>query len=363
MDRLRVDLDARSYDIVIGPKVLKNLETLLHQAVSGASQVMLVTNPTVYELYGKKVIQSLPFDKGRLVLGMVPDGEEYKTMKQAERLIDLAVDHHFDRDSLVLTLGGGVIGDLGGFVAAIYQRGIKFVQIPTTLLAQVDSSVGGKVAVNHPQAKNMIGAFHQPRLVLIDTAVVSSLPEREYRSGLAEVVKYGIIADSEFFAFLRDGAGLINNRDLFVVQQIIYRSCQIKAGIIENDEREDGLRAILNLGHTFGHAIETFSGYGYYRHGEVVAMGIILATRLARRLNLLEVDDTEAIIDLLQALGLNPPFPDLAPQDLVDLMYQDKKVRNGRLRLVLPISIGQVTIKDDVSRLLLEETIKQATKS
>ena len=151
----------------------------------------------------------------------------------------------------------------------------------------------------------------------------------------------------------------INNRDLFVVQQIIYRSCQIKAGIIENDEREDGLRAILNLGHTFGHAIETFSGYGYYRHGEVVAMGIILATRLARRLNLLEVDDTEAIIDLLQALGLNPPFPDLAPQDLVDLMYQDKKVRNGRLRLVLPISIGQVTIKDDVSRLLLEETIKQ----
>lgn len=357
MDHLRVELGARSYEIIICNGALNDLGTWLRRLAGEGSQTMLVTNPTVYELYGEKVRQGLGIDEGRLVLGMVPDGEEYKTMEQAQRLIDLAVDHHFDRNSLILTLGGGVVGDLGGFVAAIYQRGINFVQIPTTLLAQVDSSVGGKVAVNHPRAKNMIGAFHQPRLVLIDTAVLSSLPEREYRSGLAEVVKYGIIADPEFFTYLWKKTELINNRDEVTLQYAIHRSCSIKAGIVENDEREDGLRAILNLGHTFGHAIETLSGYGTYRHGEAVTIGMNLATRLAHRLNLLGSSEMEAILDLLQTLGLNLPLPDLPPKYLVDLMYQDKKVRDGRLRLVLPTGIGQVTIKDDVNRTLLEEIL------
>jgi len=322
--------------------------------ISG-SKVMLVTNPTVYELYGAMVRRGLGIDENRLVLGMVPDGEEYKTLAQAEKLIDLAVDHRFDRQSLVITLGGGVIGDLGGFMAAIYQRGVQFVQLPTTLLAQVDSSVGGKVAVNHPRAKNMIGAFHQPRMVLIDTRVVTSLPEREYRSGLAEVVKYGIIADPDFFAELQNNTGLINRRDEVVLSSLIRQSCAVKAGIVQDDEREDGRRAILNLGHTFGHAIETYSGYGTYRHGEAVAMGIKLATRLARRLNLLQDDEAQAILTLLQDLALEYPLPALPPSHLVDIMYQDKKAQAGRLRLVLPTGIGQVTIRDDIPRPLLEQ--------
>lgn len=356
MESLRVDLGRRSYDIIIRSGALEDLRALL-RSVGRWSQVMLVTNPTVYELYGEQLRQRLGIDNGQLVLGMVPDGEEYKTMEQAQRLIDLAVDNHFDRSSLILSLGGGVIGDLGGFVAAIYQRGVDFVQIPTTLLAMVDSSVGGKVAVNHPRAKNMIGAFHQPRLVLIDTATLHSLSERDYRSGLAETVKYGIIADRDFFAYLQNQVELINRRDEAVLQYAIHRSCAIKAGIVENDEREAGLRAILNLGHTFGHAIETYTGYGTYRHGEAVAMGMMMAARLANRLDLLGAAEMEAILRLMDALGLNLPVPDLPPRELVDLMYQDKKMQSGRLRLVLPTGIGQVTIKDDVDRALLEEIL------
>jgi len=358
MDRLKVDLGARSYEIIIRSGALVELGLQL-RSIGEFSRLMLVTNPTVYELYGEQLRKGLGVDEKRLVLGLVPDGEEYKNMEQAERLIDLAVEHHFDRNSLILTLGGGVIGDMGGFVAAIYQRGINFVQVPTTLLAMVDSSVGGKVAVNHPRAKNMIGAFHQPRLVLIDTATLNSLSERDYRSGLAETVKYGIIADPGFFEYLRDNAGPINRRDETALQYAIHRSCEIKAGIVEDDEREDGLRAILNLGHTFGHAIEAGSGYGTYRHGEAVAIGMILATRLAHRLNLLSTADMQSILELMQVLGLTLPVPNLPPKEMVDLMYQDKKMRNGRLRLVLPTGIGQVTIRDDIDRSLLEELISQ----
>ncbi|MGE5543622.1 MAG: 3-dehydroquinate synthase [Bacillota bacterium] len=358
MDRLKVDLGARSYEIIIGSGALRELGSRL-RSLGEFSRLMLVTNPTVYDLYGEELRRGLGVVGQHLVLGMVPDGEEYKTMEQAQRLIDLAVEHHFDRNSLILTLGGGVIGDLGGFVAAIYQRGVNFVQVPTTLLAMVDSSVGGKVAVNHPRAKNMIGAFHQPRLVLIDTAALNSLSDRDYRSGLAETVKYGIIADQEFFFYLRDNAELINRRDEKVLQYAIHRSCAIKADIVEDDEREDGLRAILNLGHTFGHAIETGSGYGTYRHGEAVAIGMVLATRLAHHLNLLSNSEMKSILDLIQALELNLPFPNLPPGQMVDLMYQDKKMRNGRLRLVLPNGIGRVTIRDDVDRSQLEDFLSQ----
>ena len=356
MDRLKVDLGARSYEIIIGSGVLKELGVLLH-SLGQASRIMLVTNPTVYDLYGEQLRGGLGVDDKRLVLGMVPDGEEYKTMVQAQRLIDLAVEHHFDRSSLVITLGGGVIGDLGGFVAAIYQRGIDFVQVPTTLLAMVDSSVGGKVAVNHPRAKNMIGAFHQPRLVLIDTTTLYTLSLRDYRSGLAETIKYGIIADRDFFAYLQENAGLINRRDETVLRHAIRRSCEIKAAIVEDDERESGVRAILNLGHTFGHAIETCSGYGAYRHGEAVAMGIVLDTRLAHRLNLLDTTDKESILALMDALGLNLPVPKLPPQELLNVMCQDKKVRHGRLRLVLPTAVGRVAIRDDIDPALIAEIL------
>jgi len=358
MDRLKVDLGARSYEIVIGSGVLKDLGVLL-RSLGQASRIMLVTNPTVNDLYGEQLRAGLGVDDKHLILGMIPDGEEYKTMEHALRLIDLAVEHHFDRSSLIITLGGGVIGDLGGFVAAIYQRGIDFVQVPTTLLAMVDSSVGGKVAVNHPRAKNMIGAFHQPRLVLIDTPTLKTLSSRDYRSGLAETVKYGIIADRDFFSFLQENAELINRRDETVLQHAIRRSCEIKAAIVEDDERESGVRAILNLGHTFGHAIETCCGYGTYRHGEAVAMGIVLAARLAHRLNLLDTAEKERILALMDALGLNLPIPNLPPQKWLNVMSQDKKVRHGRLRLVLPTAIGQVVIRDDIDPALIEEFLSR----
>jgi len=358
MERLKVDLGARSYEIIIGSGVLKELGVLLN-SLGQASRLMLVTNPTVYDLYGERCREGLGAEAKNLVLGMVPDGEEYKTMEQAQRLIDLAVEHHFDRNSLIVTVGGGVSGDLGGFVAAIYQRWINFVQVPTTLLAMVDSSVGGKVAVNHPRAKNMIGAFHQPRLVLIDTATLNTLSTRDYLSGLAETVKYGIIADRGFFSFLEENAGLINRRDETVLQYAIHRSCAIKAAIVEEDERESGIRAILNLGHTFGHAIETCCGYGAYRHGEAVAMGIILATRLAHRLNLLDTADKERMLALMDALGLNLPIPKLPPQEMLNVMYQDKKVRNGRLRLVLPTAVGRVVIRDDIDPTLIKEVFSK----
>ncbi|NLV17286.1 MAG: 3-dehydroquinate synthase [Syntrophomonadaceae bacterium] len=344
MDRVRVELGLRSYDIVIHNGALEQLPALLHEEAGDKTRVMLVTNPVIYKLYGQKVQKNLGMSKEELIIALVNDGEEYKTMAEAERLIDLLIEHKFDRHSLILALGGGVIGDLAGFVAAIYQRGIDYVQIPTTLVAQVDSSVGGKTAVNHPNAKNMIGAFHQPRLVVIDPLVLRSLSQRDFLSGLAEVVKYGLIADRDFFDFLRDNAEKINAREDQVIQQIILWSCRIKGYIVENDEREGGIRAILNLGHTFGHAIERYFGYGHYRHGEAVAIGMGMAAGLANQLEMLKTDDMEKILELLKSLRLDFPDPEIPAEHFMRLMSMDKKAKDGRLRLVLPTDIGKVQI-------------------
>ncbi len=345
MERFRVELGPRSYDIVIGNGVLGDLRLLIEEAVGERKKVLLVTNPTVFGLYGSQVVNTLGMGDGNLVLGMVPDGEEYKTMEQAQRLIDLLIDHQFDRYSLILALGGGVIGDLAGFVAAIYQRGIDYIQIPTTLLAQVDSSVGGKTAVNHPQGKNMIGAFHQPRLVAIDPLVLKTLEDRDYLSGLAEMVKYGIIADRHYFAFLEHNAAAINARNYEVLKPAILWACRIKAAIVEQDEREGGLRALLNLGHTFGHAIEAHFGFGYYRHGEAVAIGIAMAARLANDLKILDDKALTSILHLLQILHLDYPEPYIPSDEFVNLMQMDKKVKNGQVRLVLPVAVGRAIIK------------------
>ncbi|MGE5404878.1 MAG: 3-dehydroquinate synthase, partial [Candidatus Saccharibacteria bacterium] len=311
--------------------------------------VLLLSNPTIFALYGQRALTSLKSAGLNVIYAEVPDGEEYKSLEQAQSLFDSAVDNLLDRYCTIVSLSGGVIGDLGGFIAATYQRGVNFVQIPTTLLAQVDSSVGGKVAVNHPRAKNMIGAFHQPRIVIIDPEVLNTLLPRDYRSGLGEVVKYGIIQDSDFFAYLESNVAGIEDRNPEVLEYIIKRSCEIKAAVVGSDEREEGRRALLNLGHTFGHAVEAYSGYGTYTHGEAVAIGIALAAELAADLGMLEASKAQRIKDLMINMGISIKLPDFPLDRLLEIMYQDKKVKAGVLRLVLPVDIGRAVIKGDVS--------------
>jgi 3-dehydroquinate synthase len=271
-----------------------------------------------------------------------------------ENLFDLGTD----RKSVVVAVGGGVIGDLAGFVAATFARGIGFIQVPTTLLAQVDSSVGGKVGINLPGAKNMVGAFWQPLGVLIDTDVLNTLPEREYRAGLAEVVKYGVILDADFFAYLEDHVDQLNARDAEVLQQVAARSCQLKAAVVAADERETtGLRAVLNYGHTFCHAIEAVTGYGEYLHGEAVAIGMLCASRLAESLGRIDTEVTRRQLDLLTSLGLPSSVPDVDHDRLLEAMQRDKKVEHGKLRFVLPSRMGHVELAADVSPELARDAL------
>jgi 3-dehydroquinate synthase len=289
---------------------------------------------------------------------ILPDGEQYKTLDSVEQIVTDLLQKRFGRDCILLALGGGVIGDLTGFVAAVYQRGVDFVQVPTTLLAQVDSSVGGKTAVNHPLGKNMIGAFHQPILVLSDLDTFATLPVREYRSGLAEVVKYGLISDAAFFSWLVEHRDALADRKPEVLSHAIRRSCEIKAAVVAGDEREHGQRAILNLGHTFGHALETGLGYGTLLHGEAVAIGLALAMELSFRLGLADADDLRLTLALLRALGLPTERPrELPVERMIDLMSVDKKVRDGRLRFVVVKQIGSAEIRDDVERSMLREVL------
>lgn len=343
MKTLHVELGARRYPIHIGPGLLGEAACL--RPVLAGRQVLVISNERVAPLYLPTVTRLL---EGLTLRTLVlPDGEQYKTLASAERIFDLLLEAGFNRDCTLLALGGGVIGDLTGFAAACYQRGVAFVQLPTTLLAQVDASVGGKTAVNHPRGKNMIGAFHQPRAVLIDTDTLHSLPEREFSAGLAEVIKYGIIADADFFAWLEDHLDALRERQTGALGYAIERSCVIKAAIVAADEREAGRRALLNLGHTFGHAIETALGYGAWLHGEAVGAGLVLAGRAARRLGWLEETALERITRLCRRAGLPTEAPhELDPERLLELMRGDKKVLDGRLRLVLPRGIGAAELTD-----------------
>lgn len=354
MARVRVALPNNPYDIVIQSGALDRLGVFLTEAGLQGRDVFVISNPTVYDLYGEKVVRELEKKATRVVVAQVPDGEEYKSWSEAEKLLDVMVQERLDRDCLVVPLGGGVLGDLGGFVAAVYQRGVSLVQVPTTLLAQVDSSVGGKVGVNHPRAKNMIGAFHQPVLVVIDPLVLRSLPLREYRAGLSEVVKYGIIGDAEFFAFLKRERPGILAREPELLTRIIMRCCEIKADIVERDEREEGVRAVLNLGHTFGHAVESLTGYEHYRHGEAVAIGIRMACQLAANMRLMDEGEMLEVEELLNQLGLVYPFPPVSFEEFLSAMRSDKKKRGGRIRFVLPQRIGRVLVTDQVNWELLE---------
>lgn len=349
MQELEVRLNERSYLIKIAPGILDDAGTLV-RGVSKTGKLVLVSNPTVFPLYGQKVVSSLENAGFKVQVALMPDGESYKNMAEAEKILDAMFASGLERGSMVIALGGGVVGDLAGFVAAIYQRGIDFVQLPTTLLAQVDSSVGGKVAVNHPRGKNLIGAFHQPRLVLIDINTLATLDDREYRSGLAEVIKYGIIYDASFFNYLEENAHKIMDRNPECLSTIIYHSCRIKSEIVAQDEREEGVRAVLNLGHTFGHAIEKLTSYNVYRHGEAVAMGTMVAVNLAQDEGFLQGSDADRIKELYQQMDIPTDFPVLKAEEVYAAMLNDKKIIEGRLRIVLPREIGGFTIVDNCTK-------------
>ncbi len=354
MQTLTVELDDRSYPISIGAGLLHQQSFL--QAAVPASDILLVSNTTVAPLYAQAVTTALA-DR-RVVEVILPDGEQHKSLATAGRVFDVLIANRFGRDALVLALGGGVVGDLAGFVAACYQRGVDYVQIPTTLLAQVDSSVGGKTAVNHPGGKNLIGSFHQPREVLADTDVLATLPCREYQAGLAEVIKYGLICDREFFEWLEGNIEALARRDGATLARAIFRSCQIKAQIVGRDEREQGERALLNLGHTFGHAIEAATGYVEWLHGEAVGLGLLMAASMSQRLGALAQADVARVEALLQRAGLRTTAPRIGAARALEYMSVDKKVKSGRVRLVLLEALGQAYISGEYPDNVLEETLR-----
>jgi 3-dehydroquinate synthase len=357
MRTLHVDLGERSYPIYIGRGLLGDPD--IYRRHLGARQVMVVSNETVAPLYLERVHRALD---GFVVHDVIlPDGEQYKTLEVLNRVFDALLAHHYDRRCCLLALGGGVVGDMTGFAAACYQRGVRFLQAPTTLLAQVDSSVGGKTGVNHPLGKNMIGAFHQPSCVVADTESLNTLPDRELSAGLAEVIKYGLIDDPEFFAWLEQNVDALRARDADALATAIERSCRDKAVVVAADEREAGRRALLNLGHTFGHAIETGVGYGEWLHGEAVAAGICMAADLSRRLGWLTDRDARRIVDLIRRAGLpvSPPSA-IDGERFLQLMAVDKKVLDGRLRLVLLKGIGQAIVTDGFPAQALRDTLEAA---
>jgi len=334
---LTIDLGLRSYPILIGAGLLGDA-ALLRRTVR-ARDVLVVSNVTVAPLWAPRLRGSLA--GFRVAECLLPDGEAHKTLATASRVLDALVEARMNRDCAVLALGGGVVGDIAGFAAACYQRGVDFVQLPTTLLAQVDSSVGGKTGVDHPGGKNLIGAFHQPVAVLADTDTLGTLPDRELRAGLAEVIKYGLIGDESFLAWIEANLDRLLARDPVALAQAIRHSCECKAGIVSRDEREQGERALLNLGHTFGHAIETGAGYGRWLHGEAVAAGMVMAAELSRRLGWLGAGDVARVRALLARAGLPADPPALGRERMLGLMRMDKKVQAGRVRLVLLERLGR----------------------
>ncbi len=347
MHTLHVDLGERSYPVYIGRGLLADGE-LLGRHVPG-QQIVLVSNETVAPLYAERVLAALG-ERSLVTEVVLPDGEQYKTLDTLSDIFDRVMSDRHNRSTTFLALGGGVVGDVTGFAAACYQRGVRFVQLPTTLLAQVDSSVGGKTAVNHPLGKNMIGAFYQPEAVLIDTDTLHSLPPREFAAGLAEVVKYGLICDEPFYRWLQDNMHKLLAREEAALAEAIERSCMNKAQVVAADEREGGLRAILNLGHTFGHAIETAQGYGSWLHGEAVATGMLLAMELSARRGWVPRQEVEDFAELLLTMHLPREIPEaMTAAEFIDLMGRDKKVIDGRLRLVLLRAVGEACIVDDAT--------------
>lgn len=343
--------DDRSYNIVIAPGGLNTVGDRLQQLPVG-NKVLVISNPEIFGFYGETVVRSLEASGFQVASHLIPAGEQHKTLASIQGIYDQALAQRLERSSTLLALGGGVIGDMTGFAAASWLRGINFVQVPTSLLAMVDASVGGKTGVNHPQGKNLIGAFYQPKLVLMDPQVLNTLPEREFRAGMAEVIKYGVIWDRPLFEELAQAEGLGSFQAIApaLLQTILIRSCEAKAAVVSQDEREGGIRAILNYGHTLGHAVESLTHYGQFVHGEAVAIGMVLAGELAVQLGLWTAAEQAQQLALIERAGLPVHIPqDLDLEGILQCLQSDKKVKAGKVRFVLPTTLGAVTITDQVT--------------
>lgn len=353
METLSVALGERSYPIFIGPGLLS--QSRLYVSHVHGDQVFIVTNETVASLYLENLKNHLSeFNVASVIL---PDGEAYKNLSTLNEIFTSLLTERHNRTTTLIALGGGVVGDMTGFAAACYQRGVNFIQIPTTLLSMVDSSVGGKTGVNHPMGKNMIGAFYQPQAVVADISLLKSLPAREVSAGLAEVIKYGLISDYDFFVWLEQNVELLIEGDESALSYAVLRSCKNKADVVAQDEHEGGIRAILNFGHTFGHAIETAQGYGNWLHGEAVAAGMVMAADLSMRRGDISASDLDRIIELLRRANLPTKAPEnMTAEQFIELMGVDKKVLDGRLRLVLLTSLGCAVVTSDIDKSLLLQT-------
>ena len=361
--RVSIDLDQRSYPILIGSGLLG--ESATYADVPAAASAVIISNATVHPLYGARLLGALAHRYRHVHLVVLPDGEEHKNWQTLNLIFDALLQHRCDRKTVLFALGGGVVGDMTGFAAASFMRGVPFVQVPTTLLAQVDSSVGGKTGINHPLGKNMIGAFYQPRLVVCDAATFETLPARELSAGLAEVIKYGPIADMAFFDWIESNLPALMARDPAALAFAVRRSCEIKAGVVRQDERENGLRAILNFGHTFGHAIENGMGYGQWLHGEAVGCGMVMAARLSQRLGLIDTDFVDRLTRLIRLAGLPvvgahlPVQPDgrSNADRYLHLMRIDKKAQAGEIQFVVIDAPGRASLRsapDDMVRQVVD---------
>ena len=376
---IRVDVPQQSYDIAIAkPDALasKGQESIAAGGLDDlgvwlsrlklGKKVLVVSNPVIFKKYGKRAIAALELVGYEVASCTLPAGERYKTLKSVQKLYDVALENRLERSSTIIALGGGVIGDMAGFAAATWLRGINVVQVPTSLLAMVDSAIGGKTGVNHPQGKNLIGAFHQPRFVLIDPSVLKTLPPREFRAGMAEVIKYGIIWDVQLFTQLEASKRLDQLRylDEELLQIILSCSCQAKADVVSKDEKEAGLRAILNYGHTIGHAVESLTGYKLVNHGEAVAIGMVAAGQIAVQLKMWKLADAQRQEALIQKAGLPTQLPSVLDiEAIIDTLQTDKKVKDGKVRFVLPTQIGAVTVTDQVPADVIRQVLRQMQAS
>ncbi len=354
MKTLYVELGERRYPIFIGSNL--NPQELLEPYIQG-KQVMIISNDTVAPLYLDRYKAALDNLSKTVATCILPDGEKYKNIEHLNLIFDALLEAGFNRDCTVLALGGGVIGDMAGFASACFQRGVYFIQVPTTLLSQVDSSVGGKTGINHPLGKNMIGAFQQPQVVLADMSQLSTLPDRELSAGLAEVIKYALLGDEEFLVWLEANMEGLIARDEQLLAEAVYRSCAHKARIVANDEKEQGERALLNLGHTFGHAIESYLGYGEWLHGEAVATGMVMAADLSHRMGWISLEDLERTKKIISRAQLPIVCPKIPLDDFLAYMAHDKKVLNGQLRLVLLQQLGKAVITRDFDVELMQQAI------
>jgi 3-dehydroquinate synthase len=379
---IRVDLPEQAYDIAIAQSKQDDRAKQDAQAPTAAGglddlgvwmsrlklgkKVLVVSNPAIFKKYGERAIAGLKLVGFEVSSCTLPAGERYKTLKSIEKIYDVALQQRLERSSTIVALGGGVVGDMAGFAAATWLRGINVVQVPTSLLAMVDSSVGGKTGVNHPKGKNLIGAFHQPRFVLIDPSVLKTLPPREFRAGMAEVIKYGVIWDAELFTKLEEAKRLDQLRYINeeLLQIILSNSCQAKADVVSKDEKEAGLRAILNYGHTIGHAVESLTGYKLVNHGEAVAIGMVAAGQIALQLKMWKSEEAQRQDALIQKAGLPTQLPSVVDiEAIIDTLQTDKKVKDGKVRFVLPTQIGAVTVTDQVPADVIRQVLKQMQAS